>query len=168
MHEETTRELIENGSSLVGTLLKEMLIHRNKVQVMEQRKENELELAKARAEHGQQRQEAQMRPSEPDEPAPPTDGVQAPHEPVSATPAEIEEALDELIEDEMCDVCRELLIALKERPAKQQVKGVMEYGTFKQNLDDGAGVEQLKETIRETTILHDIFQQKYTGQGAQA
>lgn len=168
MDENTKRELIQNGSGLVGKLLKEMMEHRNRINVLEEKKDAELELARTKMEHEEvgagstvdaatDTAETQRRPEDGD-----VEGQ------VGATPAEIEEALDELIEEEMCDVCQELLIALKERPPKEQVRGVMEYGTFKRNLSDRAGVEELKETIRETEVLHDIFRQNFAGGGAGA
>lgn len=160
--------MIEGGTSLASTLLKELLVHRNQINVLEAEKEKEVEVAKARAKHGQQPQ-----PSE--SPSPPSNAsgsqsgqMRRVDEQVDATPAEIENALDQLIDEEMCAVCRELLVELKERPTEQQVRGIMEYGTFKHNLDDGAGVEELKSVIRETDVLHSIFQEKYTGAGGQA
>jgi hypothetical protein len=167
MHEETKREVIQEGSNLLGSILKELLVHRNRVNVLEQQKEKELELAEARdraaARHDEPSPGDQRHHQEPVE-----TGVASPEQRVhAATPSEIEAALDELIEEEMCEVCRELLVALKERPARQQVRGVMEYGTFKSDLSEGAGVEELKATIRQTDVLHDVFQEKYTSQGTQ-
>lgn len=163
MHQDTKRELIEQGTGVVGSLLKEMLVHRNEIEVLREQKEKEVELAKARSEASQDtgdertdsHQPAQGQvPSEPQGDSP---GV------VQATPGQIEDALDELIEEEMCSICRELLIALKERPTSEQVRGIMEYGTFKKELGDGAGVEELKALLKETDVLQSIFQEKFNG-----
>lgn len=168
MHEDTVRDLIDNGSTMLGSLLKEMLVHRNEIEILEAEKEKEVEVAQARERATESadgeaggtgtNREPQVRPQE---------GVSTGGQ-MTATPAEIEQAIDELMAEEMCQICRELLAALKERPTRQQIRGVMEYGTFKHNLSDGADVEELKQVIRETDVLHDIFQQKYTGQGAQS
>lgn len=163
MHQDTKRELIENGTGIVGSLLKEMLVHHNQIEVMREQKEKEIELAQAQAE-AEQRAKANAETSDislsddgPDEPTRSSSGV------MQATPGQVEEALDELIDEEMCSVCKELLVALKERPVQEQVRGIMEYGTFKKELGDGANVEQLKSLLRETTVLQDIFQEKFNG-----
>lgn len=168
MQDETKRDLVKSGSGLVGALLEELIVHRQRIDVLEQRKEAELEVARVRSSQSDDTEDDAGESAVSADAASPSAETTSTDDRLAATPAEIEEALDELIEDEMCDVCRELLVALKERPAKEQVRGVMEYGTFKQNLSDGAGVDELKATIRETTILHDIFQEKYTGPGAEA
>lgn len=165
MHDETKRQLIESGTKAAGTLLNELLVHRNQIEVLEAEKEKELELAKTRAQHTGGHEADSAHADQQATRVPASNGVGQPADPVEATPAEIEQALDELIEEEMCSVCRELLIALKDRPTRDQVRGIMEYGTFKHNLDDGAGVDQLKELIRETDVLHEIFQEKYNPGG---
>lgn len=168
IHEDTKREIIEGGTGLASSLLKEIMVHRNQVEVLEKEKEKEVEVAKARAKHQSGRPQ-QQQPEE-NSPAPATthDTLERVDGQMQATPNEIEDALDDLIDEEMCSVCRDLLVALKDRPTHEQVRGIMEYGTFKQNLDDGAGVDQLKSLIRETDVLQSVFQEKYTGMGNQA
>lgn len=165
MHEETIRDLIENGTGVVGSLLKEMMVHRNRIDVLEQQKEKELELARTRNQVEQQVNGGGGQPQT--QPQPQTGGgqVSAADGAMHATPAEVEAALDELIDEEMCATCKELLEALKERPARQQVRGIMEYGTFKHNLDGGAGVEEMKEVLRETDVLQDVFRERFTAAG---
>lgn len=163
MNDSTKQELIESLTGGAGALLKELLVHRNRVDMMEQKKDAEIELAQARAQArsgggsevtGLSR-EPQMMPAD--------EGIEAGDPQMTATPSEVEEALDELIAEEMCSVCKEVLQGLKERPTHEQVRGIMEYGTFKENLDSGAGVEEMKEVLRETTVLQSVFREKFTG-----
>lgn len=168
MHEQTKRDLLESGTGAVASLLKEMMVHRNQIEVLEKQKEKEMELAKARAEAREANDGGNGSDTSLPDAATASNAGASQDSQVSATPGEIEAALDELIDEEMCSVCRDLLVELKERPPREQVRGIMEYGTFKSNLDDGAGVEELKETIKQTDVLHSVFQEKYTGTGADA
>lgn len=165
MHESTKRELIEQGTGVVGSLLKEMLVHKNQVEVMREQKEKEIEVARARAKAqenagngGVSGHDHHPEPSQQNHDDQ-TQGV------TQATPAEIEAALDELIDEEMCSVCQQLLVALKDKPTEEQIHGIMEYGTFKKELGDGANVEELKALLRETDVLQSIFQEKFNGAG---
>lgn len=146
MHQDTMRELIESGSSALGSLAKEMLVHRNRVDAIETRKDKEIELARVKNE------------TENDEPEFDLEGGDDLG--VSGLPeAEIEAAIDELIEEETCSSCQQLLRGLKERGPRQQARGLVEYGEFKRSLSDGADAEELKETLRETVVLHSVFEE---------
>lgn len=150
MHDETMRELIEGGTAIAGSLAKEMLVHRSEMSRMEAQKERDLELARIRQEAAH---EHEPEPSPP-EPAMGVSGM---------TPSETEAAIDELIAEEQCSVCKQLLEHLKERGPHQQIRGVMEYGQFKKELSEGAGVEELKSLLRETVVLHSIFEEDIRG-----
>lgn len=168
MDDSTKREFVEQGASVAGALIKQMVTHRNQVEVMERKKDKEIELAEVKQKHqpeptGDDGQQSQPTPQNHQEAA---QDVQESIE--SATPKEIESAIDKLIDEEMCSVCRDLLIELKKRTAEKQVRGLMEYGEFKGNLSSGADADELKQTLRETDVLYAIFQEKYTAQEKQA
>lgn len=150
MHEETMRELIEGGTTALGSLAKEMLLHRHNMEAIETRKEKEIELAKA-----------QQRPTGHGHGEPAGDDrVMG----VSAMPeGDVAAAIDELIAEETCGTCQRLLEALKDRGPHQQVRGVMEYGQFKRELSEGAGVDELRDTLRDTIVLHSIFEEDIRG-----
>lgn len=166
MHQDTKRDLIENGAGAIASLLKDVLVHQSKMDAQTELKEKELELARLRANADSPDNAAtgdtQATPSSEVQV---TEGVAA-NEPVTATPAEIDAAIDELIAEEMCAVCQDLLHGLKDRPVAEQVRGIKEYGSFKRELADDADVEQLKAVIQETDVLHAIFQEKFTGPAA--
>lgn len=160
--------MIESGTGVVGSLLKELLVHRNRVEVLEQQKQKELELAQARSQIENGGTNPHLSADNPTELPSSSEGVGAGAEPVEATPAEVESAIDELIDEEMCSTCVELLEGLKERPPREQVRGIMEYGTFKHNLDGGAGVEEMKSVIEETDVLQSVFRERFTGPAPEA
>lgn len=168
MHRETMRELIESGTGVLGSLLKEMLVHRNQVEILETRKEHDKELAQIRQQAQNPSRDTSSSSTDSDGGGSVSSAPLSESGRLQATPGEIEAALDELIDEEMCAVCKDLLVGLKERPTRQQVRGIMEYGTFKQNLDDGAGVEELKAQLRQTDVLQSVFQETFTGQPANA
>lgn len=146
MQPETVSSLIEHGASAIGALLKEELVHRHRMEGQAKQKEKEIELAKI------QQEVAQERSAQP-EPEP----VEAPDP--GATPAEVSHALDQLIAEEMCSTCQQLLRGLKDRPVDQQVRGIMEYGQFKRELSDEAGVDELRALIQRTTVLKSVLEE---------
>lgn len=113
---------------------------------MEAQKEHDVELARVRADAAQgDETEAIVE-----------EVTEAPTEP---TAAEVEAAIDDLIAQEMCAVCQDLLRGLKQRPTREQVIGVMEYGSFKKELDSEAGIDELKDLIAQTEVLHAVLEE---------
>lgn len=146
MHRETISSLIESGSGAVGAFLKEVLVHRKEMDRLEHQKEKEIELAKVRSQ------------------AAADDDTQETVEAVTQTQgtppaAEIEAAIDELMADETCSVCRELLEGLKDRPPREQVIGVAEYGTFKRELSGDADVADLRDYLEHTQVLLPVLEE---------
>lgn len=80
-----------------------------------------------------------------------------------ATETEIDSEIDELIEEDWCSLCQNLLEQLKSRPPREQVRGVAEYGEFKRQLSDDADVEELREVLRETDVLQSVFEENLNG-----
>lgn len=150
VHEDTLRDIVDGGATIVGSLVKDMLIRRQERGAMEARMDKEIELAETRARLN--RQEARRGQSEAESPP-----VHPDHDLTAA------EVIDELIERETCSTCISLLEGLKERPPREQLLGLEEYGEFKGKLSDGADVEELKELLRETEVLQDIFHEDIRG-----
>lgn len=152
MHDETKATLVENTFGALGAVVKERLIHRNRMDRLEAEKEHDLEIARIR--QGLSADEEAQQET--------IDEVTTAPDP---TPAEIEAAIDELIAEEMCAVCQELLRGLKARSPREQVRGVMEYGTFKKELDSDAGIDELKALIAETEVLHAVLEENLSPGG---
>lgn len=146
MHKDTISDLIEHGTSAVGSVLKEQLVHRKEMDRMEAQKDKEIEIAKIRN---------QSRNDDTTEEV--VEAVNNPDE--TPTETEMEAAIDELIDNEMCAVCQDLLRGLKERSPKEQVIGLTEYGEFKRSLSDEAGVDELKAEINQTTVLKKVLEE---------
>lgn len=146
MHEETIRELVDSCVSIFGTLAKEEFIHRKRVDMEQERRETQLELAKAR----ERSQEAS-----------PTDTTPEPagREQLTSGDVDPSEEIDRLMQEETCSTCRQLLSGLKGRPLNEQIRGIMEYGQFKRDLADGANVDELKEALRQTQVLKTVFEE---------
>lgn len=150
VHEDTIRDIIDACASIAGSLGKEMVVHRNRMEATEARLDKEIELARA-----QQRAVDHRHTPEPSPPAGP--GVSG------LTQQDSQAAIDELIAEEQCSVCRDLLEALKDRPLREQLRGVKEYGEFKSSLSEGADVAELKAVLRKTTVLKSIFEEDLRG-----
>lgn len=146
VHDDTLRELVDGGTSIVGSLVKDMLIRRQEREAMEARMDKEIELAETRARVDRQDDQPEQR-----EPVA--------HAADSSTDLTVAEVIDELIERETCSTCTSLLEGLKERPVREQLIGLEEYGEFKGKLSDGAGAEELRELLRETDVLQTVFQE---------
>lgn len=153
MHDETKSTLIENGASIVGSLVKDRVVHRRNLEKMEMQKEKELELARLRNEKA----------PDPGENITPDRGERESRTIQNASPQEVSAAIDELIHDEECAVCRELLEALKGRPPREQVRGIMEFGTFKRELAGDGDVDQLRASLQETDVLRVVMQEDVMG-----
>lgn len=150
VHSDTLRELVDGGTSIVGSLIKDMLVRRQETAAMEARMDKEIELAEARASAQQQARAAT--PPEPESPP-----VHPDHDLTAA------EVIDELIDTETCSTCVQLLEGLKERPPREQILGLEEYGEFKGRLSDGADADELRELLRETAVLKTVFQEDIRG-----
>lgn len=147
MHDQTKAELVDGGTSLIGTLLKDLLTRRTQREQMEQRKEMEVELAKVRQEHA---------PDDDDQPA---DAVQ-PAQNSRGEPAvtqELRAAFEELKANEECSTCRQLLEPIAELPPRQQLHALTEYGRFKQAMEGGADKDELEAIIRDSDTLSAMF-----------
>lgn len=152
MHRETVRELIEASATAGGTLLKEVFVHRKEMEQLEAQHETQVELARLRNQEQESDDGTETDNPEQERPGSPQPDV-----------AGIEAEIDELMAEEMCAVCRELLRSLKDRPPRQQIRGVKEYGEFKQELSDNADAEDLRALLRETVVLHSIFEENLNG-----
>lgn len=153
MHESTIREIIDGVFGLGATLAKEEMVHKKQRERLELQQDHELELAKIRHEG----EDATGQDT--------TEAVQASvgEQSVTATPAEIEAAIDDLIAEEKCATCKDLLRGLKERPTPEQIRGIMEYGTFKDRLSANADVEELKALINDTEVLQAVMHEDLMG-----
>lgn len=142
MHEETLRELVDGGSSILGSLVKEVVVHNNRMDAMERKKELELELAKVK--HDAR-----------DGGEPPTD-----HDPVR-TPTNLGPELTQVFEDlrarETCHTCRLLLEEIEAAPPDVQVRALTEWGRFKQASEAGASEAVLRDIIESSDTLEDLL-----------
>lgn len=152
MHDETKGAIVENTFGTLGAIVKDRLIHRNRMDRLEAEKEHDMEIARIR--QGLTTDEEAVQET--------VDEVSTATEP---TPAEIEAAIDELIAEEMCAVCQELLRGLKQRTPQEQVRGIFEYGRFKDSLDQDAGVDELKALIAQTEVLHAVLEENLSPGG---
>lgn len=150
MREETLGEVINGIASIGGSLLKDTIINRQRRDARIQQMDKEIELAQAR-EQARQTQPQAVAP----QPGPDSD-MPGPNESAA-------DAIDGLMAEEQCSTCRQLLSALKDRPVEDQLRGIMEYGEFKRELSNGADVDQLKEVLRQTTVLKSVFEEDIRG-----
>lgn len=148
MHRETISSLIDSGAGAVGAFLKEAFVHQKEMERMEAEKDKQIELARIRNQNGNPERREEVVESVTEHEGEPT-------------AAEMQEAIDELIEAEDCSVCQQLLVGLKELPVRDQVIGVMEYGTFKNRLDQEADVDELKAEIEKTEVLERVLERQF-------
>lgn len=143
VHEETARELIDSGSTVLGSLLKEAFVHRNRMSQIQQEKEMEIELAKARNE-ARSREPARPEP----EPEPePERGV-----------ATVSHSFQHLKEQEDCSICRDLLEAIERADSETQVEALTEYGKLKHAVETGGSQEEIKAVLRESNTLQELLE----------
>lgn len=152
MHESTIREIVDSGATAAGALAKEVLVHRKEMDRIEAEKKAQIELVEAR-----KRAQDDTEDTDDDETRLERPGTPQP------TADEIEAEIEELMAEEMCAICRELLRALKDRPPAEQIRGVKEYGEFKNRLSSDADAEELRAVLRETVVLHSIFEENLNG-----
>lgn len=146
IHDQTKASIIESTANTVGAFLKEVFVHRKNMEQMEAQKEHDVELARIRANAAREDDTEEIV----------EEVTEAAAEP---TAAEIEAAIDDLIDQEMCAVCQDLLRGLKQRPPREQLQGVFEYGQFKDSLSQDAGIDELKDFIAQTEVLHAVLEE---------
>lgn len=146
MHEETQRELIDGGTSLIGALCKEMIIHRNEIKKLEKERELQTELARVRREHQGD--------------ASTDNGSHTAHEEVAGVRAggDLHDAIEDLKQREECSVCRDLLSAIQEADPRTQAIALTEYGKLTARVSDGASQQEIERLIRESDELRSLLQ----------
>ena len=154
-----TKQALAQMSQAVPQLLQAATQYHLENKRLEARQEAELKAAEARQERLQSRRDQtpvererppaqQQRDPQPDnQPEPAGDG------------SETVEALDQLREEETCEMCQNLLDALATRPTDEQVRGVKEYGRFKQALESDSG--NAEEVLMETDVLNSVIQDEF-------
>lgn len=162
MHEETKRSLIDEGTTVLGTLIKEMVIHRAEMDTLEQRHEHELELERTRQQHqgggeleggseGAEHQEAMHVESEVVD----TGGRAG----VGGHP-DFDRVLDRLEAEDQCSLCRDLLRAIREQPPDVQAEALAEYGKLKGAMEAGATQDDLERLIDNSDVLLELLENK--------
>lgn len=148
MHEETLRDLVDGGSSILGSLVKEFVVHNNQMDRMEKQKEMELELAEA-----QQRSRGTTTPdvAEPTDHSPPEGGLG------------LGAAIDDLKAREDCAMCQQLLDGIKAAPPDEQAVALTEYGEFRHMSRQGASEQELRRFLEGTEQLQAILEQQVAG-----
>lgn len=151
MHEQTRQELVKNAIGLCRELGRDLASYVATTRRLEKEHELDRKVLEARERAGENGDTpaSTSAPPEPREPA----GAPTP------SAAEIETEIDELIAEETCGTCRSILQTLKERPPREQVRGLKEYGQWMGQINDNADGEELRETLRETVVLHSIIEQ---------
>lgn len=152
VHEETRKELVKNAIGLCRDLGKDLANYVATSRRLEREHELEKQIVEA-----QQRAATQ----------PATDAghtreaaAAAATTTPSPTPADIEAEIDDMMNEEECTLCVDLLRELKKRPTREQVRGLKEYGEFMGELREGSDPEQLRAALRETDVLQPIFEDK--------
>lgn len=145
IHDQTKRELIESGTGVIGSLLKELLVHRNQMARIEQEKEMDLEIAKAR------RQAASSNQS--------TEATSSTHKQQVGEP-DLSAAFEDLKAREDCSICRTLLEAIEQAESDVQVRALTEYGRLKHAVDSGASEDEIKQILTSSDTLEDLLEQE--------
>jgi len=70
---------------------------------------------------------------------------------------EFSESVDDLIEDEDCDLCARLLEGVKDIDPRNRPRALAEYGRFKQSTADTDDVEEIRAEIEEMTVLREVM-----------
>lgn len=153
MHDETKSELISSGASAVGSVLKELFVHRTNMEQMEQRKEMELELARAR------------QGADTDGESAASGGDRQPASPPGSTVGDpdLQEAFADLKAREQCGVCRQLLDAIEHADRRTQVTALTEYGKLAHAVETGASEQEIREILERSDTLEDLLNQSVRG-----
>jgi hypothetical protein len=59
------------------------------------------------------------------------------------------------MDDETCELCLQILDALRARPIEEQVRGVRELATLKREADTGADPAELAEVMDDFVVIDD-------------
>lgn len=162
MHEETKRALIDEGTTVLGTLIKEMVIHRAEMDTLEQRHNHELELERTRQQHqGAGELEQDEAPAGHQEPMHVESQVVEPggQAGVGGHP-DFNRVLDRLEQQDQCSLCRDLLQAIREQPPDVQAEALAEYGRLKGAMEAGATQEQLQGVIEGSDTLQRLLEEE--------
>lgn len=145
MHPDTKSDLISNGTGLLGSLLKELLVHQHEMDRIQEQKDLQLDLARARQEHAGADDAA--------EPSAAPGGVG------SATPA-AREAFEDLKAREECGVCRQLLDAIERADPQTQVRALVEYGRFADAVESGKTEAEIRDVLQQSDTLKRLLEQE--------
>lgn len=145
MHDETKQELISTGTSVMGSLLKEFFIHRNRVNQMQEKKDLELELAKARtgaaSDQGTERDDTRRSRPTPED-------------------ADLREAFHDLKARENCGICRQLLDAIEHADRRTQIRALTEYGRFQHAVETGASEAEIRDILEQSDTLKNLLERE--------
>lgn len=152
VHEDTLRDVIDSGSTVLGSLLKEAVIHRQQLEQIQTEKELELELARERAKgtngHGTGETAA--------------DRAAAQAVGAGAGDEDIREAFADLRQREECGICQQLLDGIEQADRRTQVRALTEYGKLQRALETGATEGEIRELIEDSDMLVDLLEQQLT------
>lgn len=138
MHPETIRELVDAVATAGGAVVKDTIVRRQELNSHERMKEMEVELAKARREHGNPEPRAHPEPK-----ATPSVGAGA----------DLSAAFADLKAQENCQTCLDLLEAIEAAPHDQQVRALAEWGRFKHAVERGESEAELREVLESSDVL---------------
>lgn len=70
---------------------------------------------------------------------------------------EFNESVDELITDEDCELCSQLLEGIKDIEPRKRPIALAEYGRFKQSTSETDDVDEIRAEIEEMTVLREVM-----------
>lgn len=151
-----SNEKIELAAKLmpaVTPLAKVVAEEKMNERAMRRRKDAEIELIEAKNEHG----------TDPFESMAATAATESPEAEAveQQSQSEFNQSIDDLIADEDCELCAQLLEGVKEIEPRKRPQALAEYGRFKQSTADTDDVEAIRAEIEEMTVLREVMLQEF-------
>lgn len=155
---------VQAAASIIPALApvcKTLMTNRMRMDAMERKKDAEVEVveAKQRAAGGVQRSSPSQQQSVSQQP--PEQQV------VKQSDAAFDDSIDQMIDDEDCQVCARLLDGVKRVDDGKRAIALSEYGRFKQAVDDTQDVEAIRDQVAELPVLESIMMSEFNMEPAE-
>lgn len=146
------QDQIQLGAKLIPAFVpvaKTVVSERMNERAMERRKDAELEVIEAKAEHGTHDVQAAAAAAQPQQ-AVKSQGDTA-----------FEDSIDRMKASEECELCSRLLEGIKSVDPEDRAIALSEFGRFKQSVDDTEDVDAIRDEIQGMTVLKDVMTREF-------
>lgn len=157
---DTKAGLIENAASALGIIGKELLVNRAERRQQEAAAQHQKELAEIRA---RAESEGPLPASGPEtnESGRGNQQVVDSLSEASTLVGRIDDALSQAEGAEECDLCKQLIRAVRQKPAREQRQLLPELRDFLADVDDGTPQAELVERLEDSPALLELIEEQF-------